>query len=107
MTSQQSRRKSQVSINNHGKQQIDPIQQLGLNGITMQMINAGTFGGMSDTGAPPDSSGSSMNMNPIQSFQTNFTASQLASYNQNMQDKKKMNSKLPLNKNLVALRFNQ
>ena len=73
----------------------------------MQMINAGTFGGISDTGAPPDSSGSSMNMNPSQMYQTNFTASQLAQYNQNMQFQDKKNRKLPLNKNLVALRFNQ
>jgi hypothetical protein len=45
------------------------------------------FGGMSDTGAPPDSSGGSMmNMNmmqgvhPMQMYQSNFNGSSLAHY---------------------------
>lgn len=62
MTSQQSRRKSQVSINNMLNQQIDPIQQMNLQGMGMAMgmgLNSGGgFGGLSDTGAAPDSSGS-------------------------------------------------
>jgi hypothetical protein len=59
MTSQQSRRKSQVSINNIGQQQMDPFQQMHLQGMAMQMnmMNQPFVGGLSDTGAPPDSSG--------------------------------------------------
>ena len=43
MTSQQSRRKSQVSINNMLNQQIDPIQQMNLQGMNMAMglVNSG------------------------------------------------------------------
>lgn len=43
-------------------QQIDPIQQMNLQGMGMAMgmgLNSGGgFGGLSDTGAAPDSSGS-------------------------------------------------
>jgi hypothetical protein len=69
-------------VNHH---QLDHIQQMNLQGIAMQMnIMGQPFGGMSDTGAPPDSSGSSMlqvPMHPMQMYQTNFTNSQLAQYN--------------------------
>jgi hypothetical protein len=47
----------------------------------------GYIGGMSDTGAAPDSSGSSMinianngAMHPMQMYQSNFTGSSLAQY---------------------------
>ena len=56
MTSQQSRRKSQASVNNVVNQQIDPlsINYAGPNvgGMTFQGQNF--IGGMSDTGAAPD-----------------------------------------------------
>ena len=77
MTSQQSRRKSQVSINNMINQQMDPLQAM--NGINFQQMNQmganmalgmglqsqGFVGGMSDTGAAPDNSGGSSTMNMI------------------------------------------
>jgi len=46
---------------------MDPMQQMQLQGMAMQMMNnQPTFGGMSDTGAPPDSSGGSMMQMPMQ-----------------------------------------
>lgn len=105
MTSQQSRRKSQVSINNmmtnQGanvmiQQQMagDPLHMMNFHGqmgpmttgLGIGMHGQGGFGGMSDTGAPPDSSGGSMmNMNmiqvhPMQMYQSNFNGSSLAHY---------------------------
>jgi len=49
---------------------------MGLQGMALQMnfMNQSAFGGMSDTGAPPDSSGGQM-MHPMQMYQTNFTGS--------------------------------
>ena len=63
MTSQQSRRKSQVTSNNmlnNQNQIVDPLQQMNFHSMGMG-LHVG-FGGMSDTGAAPDSNGSMMNM---------------------------------------------
>jgi len=62
-------------------------------GLGIGMHGQAGFGGMSDTGAPPDSSGGSMiNMNimagsgnfaqvhPMQMYQSNFNGSSLAHY---------------------------
>ena len=73
-------------MNNMQNQQYEQMQQMQLQGMAMQMnmMNQPVFGGMSDTGAPPDSSGGSMlqvPMHPMQMYQTNFTNSQLAQYN--------------------------
>jgi hypothetical protein len=76
---------------------------------------------MSDTGAPPDSSGSSMlhvPMHPMQMYQTNFTNSQLAQYNIAMnqfsgnnsmssQDKKRNINKVYNKSNLQSLNQKQ
>mmetsp|Transcript_16987 Transcript_16987/g.26166 ORF Transcript_16987/g.26166 Transcript_16987/m.26166 type:complete len:107 (+) Transcript_16987:1868-2188(+) len=58
MTSQQSRRKSQVSINNMINHQIDPISMNfpGPQG-GMSFQGQAFISGMSDTGAAPDNSG--------------------------------------------------
>lgn len=69
------------------QQQYEQIQQMHLQGMAMQMNlmqQPGIFSGMSDTGAPPDSSGGSMlqvPMHPMQMYQTNFSGSQMATYN--------------------------
>lgn len=61
MTSQQSRRKSQASVNNVANQHIDPLsvnyQGPGVNMGGMTFQGQTFIGGMSDTGAAPDSSG--------------------------------------------------
>lgn len=81
---------------NHN-QQIDPLQAMNYQGMNMAMgmqqmnngvnMQMGYIGGMSDTGAAPDSSGSSMinignngAMHPMQMYQSNFTGSSLAQY---------------------------
>lgn len=79
-------------------QMVDPLQMMNFHqqmGGPMTSgfnIQGGGFGGMSDTGAPPDSSGSMMNMNIIagsnnmnnlhnmQIYQSNFNQSSLAHY---------------------------
>ena len=81
MTSQQSRRKSQVSINNVLSQQYDPLQQMNLQNMAMMNMQP-VFGGMSDTGAAPDSNGGTMmqgiQIHPFQMYQTNLAGSTLA-----------------------------
>lgn len=102
---------------------------MNMQGINMTMsgmmgigINSGggAFGGMSDTGAAPDSSGGQMmNMmgHPMQMFAGgNFTGSSLAQYHQmnNMmgqqqfssQDKKRQNKMNISKNNVAAIRFN-
>jgi|APSaa5957512535_1039671.scaffolds.fasta_scaffold43877_2 hypothetical protein len=50
--------------------------------MNMGMNTGGGFGGLSDTGAAPDSSGShqmmGVGMHPMNMYQTNFTGSSLA-----------------------------
>lgn len=57
------------------------LQGMGL-AMNMGMNTGGGFGGLSDTGAAPDSSGShqmmGVGMHPMNMYQTNFTGSSLA-----------------------------
>ena len=75
------------------------------------------FGGVSDTGAAPDSSGGPamlINMmapgsNQMQMYQTNFTGSSLAQYqvmNQQFSQGKKTNKMNISKNNMAAMRFN-
>ena len=85
MTSQQSRRKSQVSINNMINQQIDPLQAMNFQGMNMAMgmglhNQNGFVGGMSDTGAAPDNSSGGAMMQIGMYPHQNFTGSSLAQY---------------------------
>lgn len=58
------------------------LQAMGMHMAGMGLNSGGGFGGLSDTGAAPDSSGSQMihgqGMHPMQMYQTNFTGSSLA-----------------------------
>jgi len=56
-------------MNNMVNNQMEHFQNMNLHGMAMQMnIMGQQFGGMSDTGAPPDSSGSMMQV-PIHPMQ--------------------------------------
>ena len=63
------------------------LQGMGM-AMGMGLNSGGGFGGLSDTGAAPDSSGSqmmgvqnqAMGMHPMHMYQTNFTGSSLAQY---------------------------
>ena len=98
---------------------MDPLsmnfQQMGQMGMALQ--GQAFVGGVSDTGAAPDSSnGSAMLINmmapsahQMQMYQTNFTGSSLAQYqamNQQFSQGKKSNKMNISKNNMAAMRFN-